>query len=138
MGNGAVADAPVEPAPGQMIQHGDTVGHFHRIVDRQQGYAGRQLDLAGQGQGFGDEQVGAGGVFPPLGDMLANPGFVIAQPVGGHQQVQIPVIGIGIGTVRRMQRHHKQSELHKETPLGRMGRAGVLPGVNRPAGQSSG
>ena len=42
-------------------------------------------DSLGERQGFGDEQLWHRGIFPRLGDMLANPSLVIAQLVSLDQ-----------------------------------------------------
>ena len=106
-GNSPVADAPVDAPSGQVVQHCDAVGHFHGVMDRQQGNARCQLDLIGHSQGLGNQQVRAGSIFPALGDVLADPGLVVAQPVRLHNQRQIPIIGVCIGPVRRVQGHHE-------------------------------
>jgi len=50
---------------------------------------------------------GAGAFSQPLGDVFADPGFVVAQAVGRQQQVQIPVVRIRKGTMRWMSWHHE-------------------------------
>jgi hypothetical protein len=111
-GDGAVANPPVEPTARQMVQHGDAVGQFHGVVDGQEGNTGGEFHLLRQRRCLGNEQVRTGGVLPPLGEVLTNPGFVETQAIGFHQQGEIPIIGVGIGTIGGMQGHHEQAKLH--------------------------
>jgi hypothetical protein len=59
-----------------MVEHGNAVRHFHRIVQRQQRHTRGQNDLLRLDQGLGDEQLWGRGIFPALGQMLADPDFV--------------------------------------------------------------
>ena len=86
------ADTPVETSARHVIQHGDTVRGIDRMVQRQHRDARRKDDALGQGQGFGDEQFGHRSVFPHLGDVLADPGLVITEPVRLHDEINIPVV----------------------------------------------
>ena len=82
-GYGAMPDTPVEPAPGQVIQHGDAVRQFDGVVDGQQRNAGGQSDVLRQRRRLGDHQVGVRRVLPALGEVLTDPGLVEPQLVGG-------------------------------------------------------
>jgi hypothetical protein len=55
------------------------------MVEGQHRDPGGEDDALGERQRLGDEQLGHGGIFPRLRDMLANPRFVIAQLVGQDQ-----------------------------------------------------
>ena len=134
-GDGAVSDAPVEAAAGQVVEHGQAVGEFDGVVDGEEGDAGGEADVFGEGGGFGDEEVGEGRVFPALGEVFADPGFVEAEAVGGLEQVQVAVVGVGVGAVRGVEGHHKEAELHGGVTPSATG-AGVA-GARR-AGRSDG
>jgi len=80
-----------------MVQHRDAVGSIHGMVEGQHRDPSGEYDALGERQGFGDEQLGHGGIFPRLRDMLANPRLVIAQLVGLDKQGYVAVIRIGKG-----------------------------------------
>ena len=101
-GEGPDTDAPIEPPPGHVVQHGYAMGGIDRVVQGKHGDAGGQDDVFGEGQRLGDEQFRHRGVFPDLGDMLPDPCLVVAQLVGQDQQLYVAVIGVGVGPSRGM------------------------------------
>jgi hypothetical protein len=68
-----------------MVQHRDAVGGIHGMVEGQHRDPGGEDEALGEREGFGDEQLRHGGIFPCLRDMLANPRLVIAQLVSLDQ-----------------------------------------------------
>jgi hypothetical protein len=55
-------DAPIKPAAGYVVDHGDAVGGIHGMLQGEHGSAGVQHSLVGQSKGLGDQQLGHWGV----------------------------------------------------------------------------
>ena len=60
----AGADAHVEPALGQVVQHGYAMCHHHRVMESQEYDAGGQYDTLRLSYGSGDKKVRGGACSP--------------------------------------------------------------------------
>ena len=74
-GEAAGADAEQEAALRQVVQEGDAMGEHRRLVIRQAGDTGPQLDLPGAGQHVGDQKIRRGDALPLGREVLADPGL---------------------------------------------------------------
>ena len=68
-----------------MVEHGDAIGEFGRVVVGQQKPAGGEADLLRLHQRLGDQQVGCGVRLPGCSVVLADPRLEKAQLVGQPQ-----------------------------------------------------
>jgi uncharacterized Zn-binding protein involved in type VI secretion len=111
-GNGAPADPPLKPPTGHVVEHGHTMRQIQGMVQSQEGHARAQVNVLCQGQSLGDEQIGSGGVLPPLRQVFTHPGLAKAEPIGQNELLDVAIVGIREPTAGRMQRHHEQAKLH--------------------------
>src|SRR5271156_796877 len=79
--------------------------------------SGSQLDSGSLEQRLSNQQVGSGIGFPWSGKVFADPGLVIAQPVGDAQHFEVPLVTCAQTALRWMAGHHEQSELHSSFSL---------------------
>ena len=100
-----------------MVHVSDPAGEFGRMMIREQMSPGRQLDPAGLGQRLSDQQVGRGVGFPRCGEMLADPGFIVAHPVGSAQHFKVPFVALAQIALGGMAGHQEQSEFHASFSL---------------------
>ena len=108
----APADAPLKPAAGHVVEHGQPVREVHGIVEREQRHARPEPHRLGQRQRLGQEQIGGRRVLPALGEMLAHPGLAVAEPIGQHDLRDVALVAVGERAIGRVERHHEQAELH--------------------------
>jgi len=115
-GEAAGADAPVETTTRHLIELRDALREHQRIVIRQARHAGRQLHALRALERPRDEQIGARNVFPLRGEVLADPGFLVAEPVQQCQLLQIVVHRFRRIGARRVQRHREIPQSHRDPP----------------------
>ena len=65
-----------------MIQHREAVGEMDRLVHAKQCNPGAETDPRRQRKRFRDQQVGRRRILPFLREMLAEPSFPEAEPIG--------------------------------------------------------
>ncbi len=75
-----------------MIEHGDAVGEFGRVVIGQQEAAGPETDILGLQKRLRENEIGRGMRLPRRGVVLADPGFLIAELIEPSQRLQVPVV----------------------------------------------
>jgi hypothetical protein len=90
-----------------VVEHGNTMRQVHGMVQGKQGNASAQEEMLGQGEGFGDEQIGRRRIFPPLGDVFANPGLAKTETIGQDELRYVAVVRIGKGAGGGVERHHE-------------------------------
>ena len=121
------------PAARHVVELHEALRHHERMMIRQAGHAGAEFDVLGAFGGGGDDQFGQGDQFPAGGVMLADPGFVVAQPVQPLEQLDIAVDRQRRVFPDPMERCQEDAELHAA-----MGHVPVLhvscrrPHVQRP------
>ena len=93
VGEAAGGDAEVEPAAGDVVEHGHPVGQLGRVVVGQEEAAGADADVLGLAEAFDDEQVGRGVRLPHHGVVLADPGLLEAELVGPDERSGGPTRG---------------------------------------------
>ena len=71
----------VEAPLGHVIELRDALGQHQRMVVRETGDAGAELDLLGAAERVGDKQVRRRDVLPDRRKVLADPGLVKSQLV---------------------------------------------------------
>ena len=98
----AGADAEHIASLRQMIQIGDAVRQFHRVVEGQQVRAGSEHDVLSPHQRLRDEQVRRRHRFPRGGEMLAYPRFGQPVAVGHLKAVEVPLVRVPSRTLRRV------------------------------------
>ena len=108
----AAADAPLKPATGHVVEHGQPVREVDRIVQSQQGHAGPEPHGLRQRQRLGEQQIGGRRVFPALREVLAHPDLAEAELIGQHDLRDVAVVAVGERAMGRVERHHEQAELH--------------------------
>jgi hypothetical protein len=94
----------------------DALREHQRIVIGQARHAGRQLHALRALQRPRNEQVGARNVLPLRGEMLADPGFLVAEPVQRCQLRQVIVHRLRRIGARRVQRHREIPQPHQDPP----------------------
>ena len=117
LGRPGRGDAEQQPALGQMVQHGDAVRQFRRVMIRQQEPARPDLDPLRLQQRLGDQQIGRRMRLPRRGVMLADPGLGVAEFIEPAQRLQVPVVAGFQAALRRMRRHREITEFHGRSPL---------------------
>ena len=112
-GDASGADAEVEAAFGEVVEHGKAVGQHLGVVELEEDDAGAQLDVLGFGEGLGDEEVGGGQVLPRDGEMLADPALMVAELVGGDDGLHV-LFDCALQALGGMvDGHHEKAEVHK-------------------------
>ena len=104
--------AEVEPALGQMIEHGHPVRELGGMVVGHEEPAGADAHRLGLQERLGHEQVGRGVRLPRRGVVLADPGLAEAQLVRPAQRLQIPLVTVEETALGRMRRHREQAVVH--------------------------
>ena len=120
----AAARAEHRATAGHVVQLHHALRHDERVVVGQGRHAGAQANVAGALGDRGDEQLRAGDQFIACGVVLADPGFLEAQPVHVLDQFQIPLEGQGRVFTERVERGDERPE----TKLGAGHGDVVLPG----------
>ena len=75
-GEAAGADAEVEASLRHVVELRDALGQHQRMVVREAGNAGAELDLLGATERVGNKQVRCRDILPDRRKVLADPGFV--------------------------------------------------------------
>ena len=109
-------DAEDEPAAAHVVELRGFSRDRRRMVAWQVDDAGTELDLLGLRNGRRHEGEGIGDRFGRGGEVLADPGFGVAELVSQDDLVEILLIGFRHVAMRRMQRHHENSEFHFVLP----------------------
>ena len=89
------ADPEHGPAAGHVVELDHAVGKHERVVVGQRDDPGAEADVAGALGRGGDEHLGTGDQLEPARMVLADPGFVIVQPVEMLQQLHVTMEGEG-------------------------------------------
>src|SRR5579863_4061496 len=76
--------------------------------------AGSEFDAFGLGQRLRDDQVGRGIGLPWRGEVLADPGFQVAELIGAAQHFEVPFMPRPQIAFGRMAGHQKKSKLHAQ------------------------
>src|SRR5438093_2261542 len=106
----AGAHAPIEPAPGHLVELGDALREHERIVIRQTRHPRAELHPLRQPERLGDEQVRTRDVLPHRRDVLADPRLLEPQAIERDELLEILLHrpgGVGSG---RVQRHREISQ----------------------------
>ena len=111
-GKAAGPDAPVEAAACLMVELGDSLRQHERVVIGHARHAGAEDNVLGLRQGHGDEQIGGRDVFPHGGEMLTDPGLLVAELVEHDDLLQVVLEGAGQVGAGRMQGHCEVSDFH--------------------------
>ena len=106
------SDSQHVTAARQMVHVRDPAREFRRLMIREQMGSRGKLDSFGLSQRLRDQQVGSRVGFPGRGEMFANPGLVIAQPVCRAQHFEVPFVTFAQIAFGGMARHHEQSKFH--------------------------
>src|SRR5258708_2875517 len=100
-----------------MIEHGDAIGEFSRVVIRQKEAAGAETDIFGLQKRLRQQEVGRRVWFPWRGMMLADPGFLVAEFIEPAQHLQVEVVPLFQPALRRMRGHREISDFHEVSSL---------------------
>src|SRR5438552_14221972 len=66
-------------------------------------------------QSLGKQQIRCRDVLPDAGEVLAEPGLVVAELVRQHEHLEVFVQQVRVGSVGRMSRHGKHTEFDAGT-----------------------
>ena len=105
-------DAEQEPSLQQVVQHRGLRGDQDRVGVRQVGRAGAELDLPRVGDQARQKQHGVRDALGRIGEVLADVGLGIAQPVGKYDGLAVFVQDLRVVPVEAVDRHGEESELH--------------------------
>ena len=106
-------DAEIEPAAGEMVEHGDAVGEFGRVMVGQQEAAGAEADVLGLQERLRQQQIRRRVRLPGRGVVLADPGLGVAELVEPAQHLKVPVVTLLEVALRRMRRHREVANFHR-------------------------
>jgi hypothetical protein len=98
--------------PAHVIELRDFGRHFDRVMVRQADHGSAEGEILGARHEAGHEHQWRGNGLGGRGEMLAEPQFVEAEPVGIDRLLVVLGERVGERTSRRMHRHHEQSEAH--------------------------
>ena len=113
----AGADAEIQPAIEQMIEHRDLDRDGRGMAVRQVDRAGAEphgLDAAGQA---GEEHGAGGDVLRQVGDVLADIALAKAERVGEQERLLVLAQRFPPVAANRMDRHREDTELHGAPPF---------------------
>jgi len=95
-----------------MIELRHLGGHFDRVMVRQADHRGAEGEIPGARHEAGHEHQRRRNGLGGRGEMLAEPQFIEAEPVGIERLLLVLGERVGEHASRRMHRHHEQSEAH--------------------------
>jgi hypothetical protein len=123
----ARTDAEHKTAAAHVIELRRLGRHHHRIMIGKVDDGGAETDARRLRQERRHEHHGRGDRLAGGGEMLAHPNFVEAEPVG--QQRLRAVLGERVGeqALRRMNRHHEQTEPHESSRRSSPSSVGDVP-----------
>ena len=109
----AGADAEHHASARLMVELDDAVRRHQRVVIRQRHHAGAEADVFGALGGGGDEDLGRGDDFEAGRVVLADPGFLVAQPIQVLDQFKVAVQSFSWILVERMERRQEDAIAHR-------------------------
>ena len=109
-----------EPPLQQVVQHRGLRGDQDRVRVRQIGRAGAELDLPRVGDQARLEQHGVRDALGRVGDVLADVGLGVPQPVGKNDGLAVLLQDFRVVPVQAVDRHGEESELHGPPPARRV------------------
>jgi len=115
-GEAAGADAPVEASARHLVQLRDALGQHERVVVGQARDAGGERHPLRHAERPRDEEIGARDVLPLRREVLADPRLFVTEPVQRRQLDEVVVHRPRRVGPRRMQRHRKIAESHRDPP----------------------
>jgi hypothetical protein len=107
----------IQPALGEVIEHGNPVRKLGGVMIGQQKAAGAEPDVSGLAQSFDDQKVRGRMRLPGRGVMLADPAFLVAEFIEPPHYLQIEVVSLLQTALRRMRRHREISQFHERSSL---------------------
>ena len=81
-------------------------------MEREQVRAGTEPNVLRAHERLRDEQVGRGHRLPGGSEVLADPCLAEAEIVGEFEDVEVPLVGVPCGALRRVRGHEEQSGFH--------------------------
>ena len=111
-GERARADPEDEAALRQVIEHGGLAGDQDRVLLRQVGGAGGELDLGGGRDQGRQERHAVGDILAAVGQVLAHEGAAEAQFVGQDDGLAVLLERLRPVPVQRMHRHGEITQSH--------------------------
>ncbi len=127
----------VEPALGQVVEHGHAIGQLGRVVVRHQEAAGPDAHALGLHQRLGHQQVRRGMRLPGRGVVLPDPGLAEAQLVRPAKLLEIPLVPVEERPLGRVRRHREETIVHDVPPGSLWEKAAAGAGDRAAAGAAS-
>ena len=112
----ARADAEQKPSLQEMVQHGRLGRDEDGVGVGKVGGAGAELDLLRVGNQACLEKHRIRDALGRVGDMLADIGLRITEPVGQDNGLAVLLQNLGIVPVQPVDRHGEEAELHRRRP----------------------
>ena len=113
-------DAEHEAALAHVVELGGLGGDDRRMVVGQVDDRGAERDVLGALQEAGEEHQRRGNGLGGGGEMLAQPEFIEAEPVGEHRLLAVLLERAPERAVWRMDRHHEHPQAHDFLPTVRV------------------